>query len=52
MVSGFGLALVKSFVELAGGGFELTVDGDLFKVRMTFGNTTNFPQFCHKNVTL
>ena len=34
--SGLGLAIAKSFVELQGGIFEITVDGDLFKVIMTF----------------
>ena len=34
--SGLGLAIAKSFIELQGGTFEITVDGDLFKVIMTF----------------
>jgi len=34
--SGLGLAIAKSFVELQGGTFEITIDGDLFKVIMTF----------------
>ena len=34
--SGLGLAIAKSFVELQGGIFEIQVDGDLFKVMMTF----------------
>lgn len=34
--SGLGLAIAKSFVELQGGTFEITVDGDLFKVIITF----------------
>lgn len=34
--SGLGLAIAKSFVELQGGTFEIVVDGDLFKVFMTF----------------
>ena len=34
--SGLGLAIAKSFVELQGGTFEIIVDGDLFKVIMTF----------------
>jgi signal transduction histidine kinase len=33
---GLGLAIAKSFVELQGGTFEIVVDGDLFKVIMTF----------------
>jgi len=36
--SGLGLAIAKSFIELQGGIFEITVDGDLFKVIMTFEN--------------
>jgi signal transduction histidine kinase len=34
--SGLGLAIAKSFVELQGGTFEIAVDGDLFKVIMSF----------------
>lgn len=34
--SGLGLAIAKSFVELQGGIFEVQVDGDLFKVVITF----------------
>jgi len=34
--SGLGLAIAKSFVELQGGSFEIVIDGDLFKVMMTF----------------
>lgn len=34
--SGLGLAIAKSFVELQGGTFEIVIDGDLFKVIMTF----------------
>lgn len=34
--SGLGLAIAKSFVELQGGGFEISTDGDLFKVVITF----------------
>ena len=34
--SGLGLAIAKSFVELQGGTFIISVDGDLFKVTMTF----------------
>lgn len=39
--SGLGLAIAKSFVELQGGTFEITVDGDLFKVMMTFEKLKN-----------
>lgn len=34
--SGLGLAIAKSFVELQGGTFNISVDGDLFKVIITF----------------
>ena len=34
--SGLGLAIAKSFVEVQGGQFEVTVDGDLFKVSIGF----------------
>ena len=34
--SGLGLAIAKSFVEVQGGTFEVTVDGDLFKTRICF----------------
>ncbi len=34
--SGLGLAIAKSYTEACGGAFEVTVDGDLFKVRVEF----------------
>lgn len=34
--SGLGLAIAKSYTEACGGAFEVTVDGDLFKVRIMF----------------
>lgn len=34
--SGLGLAIAKSFVELQEGTFEIQIDGDLFKVIITF----------------
>ena len=34
--SGLGLAIAKSFVELQKGQFEIAVDGDLFKVILTW----------------
>ncbi|MTK12142.1 MAG: sensor histidine kinase, partial [Clostridiaceae bacterium] len=34
--SGLGLAIAKSFVELQGGELNISVDGDLFKVIITF----------------
>ena len=34
--SGLGLAIVRSFTELMGGRFEVTVDGDLFTASTTW----------------
>lgn len=34
--SGLGLAIAKSFVEVQGGTFNIEIDGDLFKVIITF----------------
>ena len=34
--SGLGLSIAKSLTELMGGAFAITVDGDLFKVELTF----------------
>lgn len=34
--SGLGLAIAKSFVELQGGKFNIDIDGDLFKVTISF----------------
>ncbi len=34
--SGLGLSIATSLTELMGGGFELVIDGDLFKVILTF----------------
>lgn len=34
--SGLGLAIAKSYVEACGGAFAVSVDGDLFKVKITF----------------
>ena len=31
-----GLAIARSFTELQGGTFEVAIDGDLFKVTVTF----------------
>lgn len=34
--SGLGLSIAKSLTELQGGKFQITIDGDLFKVEVTF----------------
>ena len=34
--SGLGLSIAKSLTELQGGEFKLYLDGDLFKVMITF----------------
>ena len=34
--SGLGLSIAKSLTELMGGSFEIAIDGDLFKVTLTF----------------
>ena len=34
--SGLGLSIARSLTELQGGAFEITVDGDLFKVTVSF----------------
>ena len=34
--SGLGLSIAQSLTEMQGGTFELYLDGDLFKVRMSF----------------
>lgn len=39
--SGLGLAIAKSFVELQGGKFKIDVDGDLFKVTISFLKNNN-----------
>ncbi|RDY29343.1 sensor histidine kinase [Romboutsia weinsteinii] len=39
--SGLGLAIAKSFVELQGGSFDVNIDGDLFKVIITFKKNLN-----------
>lgn len=37
--SGLGLAIAKSFIEVQGGQFEIKIDGDLFKVIITFNRS-------------
>jgi signal transduction histidine kinase len=37
--NGLGLSIAKSLTELQGGHFDLSIDGDLFKVRLTFRET-------------
>ena len=34
--NGLGLSIAKSMTELQGGGFNISIDGDLFKVTLTF----------------
>jgi len=34
--SGLGLSIVSSFTEIQGGKTEITIDGDLFRVDVTF----------------
>lgn len=34
--SGLGLAIAQSFTQISGGRFEIIIDGDLFKVEMSF----------------
>jgi signal transduction histidine kinase len=34
--NGLGLSIAKSMTELQGGKFDITIDGDLFKVTLTF----------------
>ena len=39
--SGLGLSIAASLTELQGGTFGITVDGDLFKVQLTFARSSN-----------
>lgn len=41
--SGLGLAIAKSLTELQNGSFEIYIDGDLFKVTLTFPFITETP---------
>jgi len=38
--SGLGLSIVQSFMSAQGGGFEISIDGDLFKATLTLGGTS------------
>ena len=38
--NGLGLSIAKSMTELQGGTFDISIDGDLFKVTLTFPVTT------------
>lgn len=40
--SGLGLSIARSLITLQGGGFEISIDGDLFKASVTFGQV--FPE--------
>lgn len=39
--SGLGISIAKSLMELMGGAFRLSVDGDLFKVELIFSNSSD-----------
>ena len=39
--NGLGLSIAKSLTELCGGTFELSLDGDLYKVKISFPETEN-----------
>ncbi len=39
--NGLGLSIAKSLTELCGGTFELVLDGDLYKVKISFPETEN-----------
>jgi signal transduction histidine kinase len=39
--NGLGLSIAKSLTELCGGTFELVLDGDLYKVKISIPETEN-----------
>ncbi len=41
--SGLGLSIAQSYTEVCGGSFDLTLDGDLFKVTLTFTKSGSLP---------
>ena len=43
--SGLGLNIARSFMDLMGGGFELYVDGDLFKVTIIFPEAPRLEEY-------
>lgn len=42
--SGLGLSIAQSYTEVCGGSFDLTLDGDLFKVTLTFTKSGTLPE--------